>query len=173
MPNTTRVSTSRLRDFEYYQSRIGSLVPSYQTTPPAGMLAIDVVNTEVAKAEWPELYETIGGSDGSSAAMFILPYKPNDGDLHYYLVGKVLISGTSLTGNIISTTFTNANLDANGYFTFNHGIDHTHPMIQLYDENGAQVLSDKIINTSGKSRVKVLGTFTPSISGTWTVQAIG
>lgn len=173
MSSTTRVSTSRLRDFQYYESQIGSLIASYQTTPPAGMLAVDTVNAEVAKADWPELYETIGGRDGSSPDMFILPYKSNEGDLHYYLVGKVLISGTSLTGHVVSTTFTDSDLDSGGYFTFNHGISHTHPIIQIYDENGAQVLSDEINNTSGKSRIKVLGTFTPSISGTWTVQAIG
>lgn len=173
MTNTTRVSTSRLRDFEYLSARIGSLVPSYQSTPPEGMLDISVLNTEVKKADWPELYETIGGEEGTTSEYFILPYKANEADLHYYLVGKVLISDTSMAGKIISGTFTNDNLDANGYYTFIHGITHTHPIVQIYDNNNGTVIPSEVINTSGRSKVKILGDFLSSISGTWTIQVIG
>ena len=173
MSTTTRVSTSRLRDFQYFSAQIGSVVPSYQATPPEGMLAINQLRTEVKKTDWPELYETIGGEDGSTNDYFVLPYKADEDDLHYYLVGKVLISDTSMTGQVISTSFNNNNLDANGYYTFIHGISHTHPIIQIYDNNNGVVIPSEVINTSGKSKVKILGTFLTSISGTWTIQAIG
>lgn len=173
MTNTTRVSTSRLRDFQYLSSQIGSLVPSYQSTPPEGMLDISVLNTEVKKADWPELYETIGGEEGTTSEYFILPYKANEANLHYYLVGKVLISDTSMSGRIISATFNNSSLDNHGYYTFVHGITHTHPMIQVYDNNNGSVIPSEVINTSGRSKVKILGDFLTSIPGTWTIQAIG
>lgn len=172
MANTTLVSTSRLRDFQYYSSQIGSLIPSYQPTPPAGMLDISTLNTEVKKADWPELYQTIGGEDGTTSEYFILPYKANEVDLHYYLVGKVLISDTSMYNTMAQAYFKARDLTA-GYYRFNHGIQHTHPIIQVYDNLNREVVPSEVVNTVGYSRIKLSGEFQSSIEGDWHVIAIG
>lgn len=173
MANTTLVGYRRLKDFELYTGRIGSLVPSYSSTVPAGCLRISSPNTEASKTEWSALYEAIGGADGSSSDMFVLPYKPKEGDLEYYLVGKILLSDESLTGGVVSRTFSYSNLDSQGYFTFNHGISHVNPIIQVYDENNGQVTPTEVINSVGVSKIKIGGYFNPKWTGTWTVRAIG
>lgn len=169
---TTLVSTSRLKDFELLTDRIGSLVPSYLSEPPEGMLRISVQNTEVSKTEWAALYEKIGGKDGTAANTFVLPYKAKEDDLEYYLVGKVIFSDTAASGNVISKRFTSLDLDNDGYFLFQHGISHLNPIIQIRDSNGGQVLVPEIINMSGQSKIKVGGDLT-EVTGTWTALAIG
>lgn len=173
MADTTLVSTSRLKDFELFYDRIGSTIPSYATEPPAGTLRISVPNTEVSKTEWAALYEVIGGEDGSTPDTFVLPYKEKEGDLEYYLVGKVLVSDIVISGNVISQTFTYDDLDDEGYFTFQHGIGHLHPIIQVRDADGGQVLIPKIINEVGQSKLLISGDFRPSWTGTWTAEALG
>lgn len=170
---TTRISTTRLKDFELFTDRIGSLVPSYSSEPPAGMLRISVPNTEVSKTEWAALYEKIGGVDGSTSDTFVLPYKEKEGDLEYYLVGKILFSDIVVNGNVISNNFTLEDLDEEGYFLFNHGINHINPIIQVRDTNGGQVLVEKIINMSGQSKLLIGGRFQKTWEGTWTALAIG
>lgn len=170
---TTKISTSRLKDFELFMDRIGSLVPSYSSEPPAGMLRISVPNTEVSKTEWATLYQKIGGVDGSTSDTFVLPYKEKEGDLEYYLVGKILFSDIVVNGNVISKNFTSSDLDEEGYFLFNHGINHLNPIIQVRDTNGGQVLVEKIVNMSGQSKLLIGGKFQSEIKGTWTVSAIG
>lgn len=173
MSETTLVSTSRLKDFELFYDRIGSTIPSYSAEPPAGTLRISVPNTEVSKTEWAALYEKIGGEDGSTPDTFVLPYKEKEGDLEYYLVGKILISDIVVSGNVISQTFTYDNLDSEGYFLFQHGIGHLHPIIQVRDVDGGQVLIPKIINETGQSKLLIGGRFRPAWEGTWTALALG
>lgn len=173
MSDTTLVSTSRLKDFELFMDRIGSLIPSYSPEPPAGTLRISVPNTEVSKTEWAALYEKIGGEDGSTSDTFVLPYKAKEGDLEYYLVGKVLISDTVVSGNIISQSFTYDSLDEDGYFLFKHGIGHLNPVIQVRDADGGQVIIPKIINEAGQSKLLIGGSMRPSWTGSWTALAIG
>lgn len=169
---TTLVSTSRLRDFELFTSGIGSIISSYQTTPPAGTLRISTPNTEVKKTDYPELYAKIGGRDGSTSEYFVLPYKAKDGDLEHYLVAKILTSDIVASGNVISKTFQYSDLQ-NGYFNFNHGIAHTNPIIQVRDEKGGLVLVEETINTVGNSKLKIAGEFRKDWSGYWTALAIG
>jgi hypothetical protein len=173
MTDTTKVSTSRLKDFELFTGRIGSLVPSYSSEPPAGMLRISVPNTEVSKTEWTALYEVIGGEDGSTSDTFVLPYKAKEGNLEYYLVGKIMFSDLVVSGNVISRTFTFSEVDSDGYFTFNHGINHLNPIIQVRDADGGQVLIEKIINMSGYSKLKISGPNLTKFDGSWTALAIG
>lgn len=174
MPNTTTlVSTSRLKDFELLTSRIGAVIGSYADTTPSGCLYIGQQNTAVSKTEWAELYAKIGGQDGPTAGTFILPYKADDGDLKYYVIGKVLFSDVVASGNIISQSFSYADLDSSGYFTFAHGIDHTNPIILVLNENGGQVLPSEITNSVGQSKIKIDGDFRGSWTGTWKVLAIG
>lgn len=173
MTDTTLVSTSRLKDFELFYGRIGSTIPSYASEPPAGTLRISVPNTEVSKTEWAALYEAIGGEDGSTPDTFVLPYKEKEGDLEYYLVGKVLISDIVVSGNVISQTFTYEDLDNEGYFLFQHGIGHLHPIIQVRDVDGGQTIIPKIINETGQSKLLIGGRFRPAWTGSWTALAIG
>lgn len=173
MANTTLVGYRRLKDFELFTGRIGSLLPSYSSTIPAGCLRISSPNTEVSKTEWSALYEVIGGEDGTTPGTFILPYKPKEGDLEYYLIGKILLSDEALTGSVVSRTFSYSDLDNQGYFTFNHGISHVNPIIQVYDQDEGQVIPMEIINSVGQSKILIGGDFTPSWVGTWTVRAIG
>jgi hypothetical protein len=173
MTDTTKVSTSRLKDFELFTGRIGSLIPSYSSEPPAGTLRISVPNTEVSKTEWAALYEVIGGKDGSTSDTFVLPYRAKEEDLEYYLVGKIMFSDLIVSGNVVSTSFSSSSIDKDGYFTFNHGINHLNPIIQVRDADGGQVMIEKIINASGYSKLKIIGPYQPSITGTWTALAIG
>lgn len=171
--NTTLVSTSRLKDFELLTDRIGSIVPSYSAEPPAGMLRISVPNTEVSKTEWAALYQKIGGADGSTSDTFVLPYKPKEGNLEYYLVGKIMFSDIVVSGNVISKTFSYSDLDSEGYFLFSHGINHLNPIIQVRDTDGGQVLVEKIVNMSGQSKLLIGGRFRSEWEGNWTALAIG
>ena len=171
--NTTLVGISRLKDFELITGRIGSLIPSYSSTIPAGCLRISVPNTEASKTEWAELYSVIGGEDGETPDTFILPYKEKEGDLEYYLVGKILLSDIVATGNTISRSFTSSDLNNDGYFIFNHGIDHINPIIQVYDSNGGQVTVPEVVNSVGQSWIKIIGEMLPTITGTWKATAIG
>ncbi|MBP5469039.1 MAG: hypothetical protein J6Z11_07310 [Candidatus Riflebacteria bacterium] len=174
MPDTTTlVSSSRLKDFELFTGRIGSLVSSYSSEAPSGCLYIGVQNTEVSKTVWAELYDKIGGADGTQPGTFVLPYKADEGSLKYYIVGKVLISDVVASGNVVSQTFSFADLDSSGYYTFNHGIDHTNPIIQVRDENNGMVLIPEIINTIGKSKLKIEGTYRGAWVGSWKALAIG
>lgn len=173
MTDTTQVGISRLKDFTLFENRIGTVIESYASNPPAGCLYIGVEGTEVNKTDWSELYETIGGEDGSTSAKFVLPYKADDGAIKHYLVGKVLLSDVSASGNISIATFNNADLDNNGYYTFSHGIGHTHPILQMYDQNNDEVLISNVTNSVGQSKIFVLGNYRGRILGTWTVLAIG
>lgn len=171
--DTTLVGTSRLKDFELFTGRIGSTVSSYSSEPPAGCLYIGVNNTAVSKTEWSELYAKIGGADGSTPGTFILPYKADEGNLKYYIVGKVLISDIVVSGTIISQDFSYNDLDSSGYYTFHHGIAHTNPIIQVRDEHGGMVIVPEIINSVGQSKLKIDGTYRGSWTGTWKALAIG
>ena len=173
MVDTTLVSTSRLKDFEFLTGRIGSLISSYSNEAPSGCLYIGNQNTEVSKTEWSELYSKVGGSDGSEPDTFILPYKADEDSLKFYIVGKVLMSDVVASGNIISQDFSYNDLDASGYFTFNHGIGHTNPIIQVRDEHGGMVQVPEIINSVGQSKLKIDGTFISEWTGTWKALAIG
>lgn len=173
MVETTLVGLKRLKDFTLFENRIGTVIPSYVDEPPAGCLYLGNNNTQVSKTEWSELYEAIGGADGSTSGTFVLPYKPDEGDIKYYIVGKVLISDVTTSGNISIATFTNADLDVNGRYTFLHGIGHTHPILQLIDNNGREVVIAETTNSVGQSVFKVTGDYLPSITGTWEVRAIG
>lgn len=168
---TTKIPTSMLKDFELFKTNIGGLIPSYCKTPPAGTLRISVPNTEVSKTEWATLYETIGGKDGSTSDTFVLPYKEKEGDLEYYLVGKVLYSDIVNTGNVISQVFSIKDFGEDGYFLFEHGIGHLHPIIQVRDTNGGDLPIRKTINEIGQSRI---GFYIKPIEGEeWTISAIG
>ena len=171
--NTTLVSLSRLKDVEFITGRIGSLIPSYSSTVPAGCLRISSPNTEASKTEWAELYAVIGGEDGETPGTFILPYKAKEGDLEYYLVGKVLISDITVSGNTVTQSFTQSDINANGQFIFHHGIGHINPIIQVYNADGGQVLIPEVINSVGESWIKITGNFCPTITGTWKAIAIG
>ena len=171
--NTTLVGLNRLKEFELISGRIGSLIPSYSSDVPAGCLRISSPNTEVLKTDWPELYAKIGGQDGSSSDYFVLPYKPKEGDLEYYLIGKVLFDTTYMNGSIVVSNFTNGDLDAQGCFTFHHGINHTTPIIQIADSSGARVIPSEIINSVSQSKIKITGDYLESITGTWTALAVG
>lgn len=167
--DTTKVGLSRLKDFEYLSSYIGCYVPSALAEPPLGMLRVSVQGAEASKTEYAALYQKIGGEDGSTPDMFVLPYVPKVGDVEYYLVGKVMYSDTVVNGNIISYTFTNENLDENGYLVFQHGINHLNPIIQVKDSTGTFVWPVEVINMSGISKIKIGRTF----NGTWTALAAG
>lgn len=171
--NTTLVGSSRLKDVEFATGRIGSLIPSYSSTIPAGCLRISSPNTEASKTEWAELYAKIGGEDGETPGTFILPYKPKEGDLEYYLIGKILLSDIIATGNVVSQSFSQADLNANGQYIFNHGIGHINPIIQVYNADGGQVLIPEVINSVGQSWLKITGNFRSTITGTWKAIAIG
>ena len=173
MTDTTLVSTSRLKDFDLFTGRIGSIISSYSSEAPAGCLYIGQQNTAVSKTEWAELYAKIGGSDGSTSGTFILPYKADEGTLKHYIIGKVLISDIVVSGNIISQSFSYNDLDSSGYYTFHHGINHTNPMIQVVDENGGMVVVPEIINSVGQSKLKIGGTYRGSWTGSWKALAIG
>lgn len=173
MANTTLVSTSRLKDFELFRTRIGCLLPSYLSEPPAGCLRISVPNTEVSKTEWSELYEVIGGKDGTNPNNFVLPYKAKEGDLEYYLVGKVLISDITESGNVVTQTFTKQDLTKDGYFIFKHGIGHTNPILQVLDGRNGQVLVTETLNSVGQSSVLVEGYFHDMKDAVYTILAIG
>lgn len=171
--NTTLVGLSRLKDVEIITGRIGSLISSYSSEVPAGCLRISSPNTEASKTEWAELYAKIGGEDGSTFDSFILPYKAKEGDLEYYLVGKVLLSDIIATGNTVSQSFTQADLNTNGQYIFHHGIGHINPIIQIYNAEGGQVLIPEVVNSVGQSWIKITGEMLPTITGTWKAVAIG
>lgn len=173
MTNSTLVGINRLKDFSLFENRIGTVIQSYVSTPPAGCLYIGQQGTEVSKTEWAELYAAIGGQTGSTSDMFILPYKADDGAIKYFIVGKVLLSDITTSGNVSVSTFTQADLDQNGYYTFVHGIGHTHPIIQMYDQNGNEVKLAAVINSVGQSKVHITSAFRTRIQGTWTILAIG
>lgn len=166
---TTLVGLSRLKDFEFLANQIGSYVPSSLPEPPLGTLRVSVEGAEASKTEWAALYEKIGGEDGSTPDKFKLPYVPKQGNLEYYLIGKVLYGDLLVSGNTISQTFTKDDLDDYGYYVFNHGIEHLNPIIQVTDEDGGQVTLVEVINTTGSSKIKIGYHFT----GTWKATAIG
>lgn len=169
----TKVGINRLKDFSIYEGRIGTIIESYSNTPPAGCLYLGNRNTQVSKTDWSELYNIIGGEDGTTSGTFILPYKADENNIKSYIVGKVLLSEITTSGNVVVSNFTQADLDSNGYYTFHHGIGHTHPIVQLYDNNGNQVGIAKLTNSVGQSKLQVTSSFNPTITGVWTVQAIG
>jgi hypothetical protein len=173
MPITTKVGLNRLKDFSIFEGRIGTVIESYSSTPPAGCLYIGEENTEVSKTEWSELYEAIGGSEGSSPDKFVLPYKADDGKIKHYLVGKVLLSEITTSGNVVVATFSQDNIDADGCYTFIHGIGHIHPILQLFDQNGDEVILSKVNNTIGQSKVQITSVWRATIRGNWTILAIG
>lgn len=167
--DTTLVGLSRLKDFEYLSGQIGCYLPSSLPEPPAGTLRVSQPGLEASKTEWSALYEKIGGTDGSTSDKFVLPYIPKQGDLEYYLIGKVLYADMVISGNTIAQSFTNVDVDGNGYFIFNHGISHLNPLIQIQDEDGGDVFLTEIINMSGLSKIKIGHAFT----GTWKAIATG
>ena len=171
--SSTLVGLSRLKDFSIFENRIGTVVQSYVSNPPAGCLYIGNQGVEVSKTEWSELYAAIGGEDGSDSTKFVLPYKADDGALKHYLVGKVLVSDITQSGNNVVATFTNSDLDANGYYTFRHGIGHINPILQLYDNNNEMISMVEVINSVGQSKIKIAGTYLETITGTWKVIAVG
>lgn len=168
---TTKIPTSMLKDFQLFTDRVGSLIPSYQKEPPAGTLRISIPNTEVSKTEWAALYEAIGGKDGSTSDTFVLPYKEKEGDLEYYLIGKVLYSDIVNTGNVISQVFSSEDVNGTGTFLFHHGIGHLHPIIQVRDANGGDVPIRGIINEVGQSRISFY--ISPIVGDEWTALAVG
>lgn len=169
----TKVGINRLKDFSIYEGRIGTIIESYSNTPPAGCLYLGNRNTQVSKTDWSELYNIIGGEDGSTSGTFVLPYKADENNIKSYIVGKVLLSEITTSGNVVVSNFTQSDLDSNGYYTFHHGIGHIHPIIQLYDNNGNQVGIAKLTNSVGQSKLQVTSPFNSTITGVWTVQAIG
>lgn len=165
---TTKVGTSRLKDFELLTNQIGCYVPSSLPEPPIGMLRVSSPGLEAKKSDWPELYAKIGGEDGSTDEFFILPYVPKIDDLEFYLVGKIIFSNTIVSGNTVTQSFTSTDLDSQGYYKFSHGISHLNPIIQISDSSGGFVLPVEIINSVGLSKIKI-----GSMTGTWKVTAIG
>lgn len=169
----TKVGINRLKDFSIYEGRIGTIIESYSNTPPAGCLYLGNRNTQVSKTDWSELYNIIGGEDGTTSGTFVLPYKADENNIKSYIVGKVLLSEITTSGNVVVSNITQNDLDSNGYYTFHHGIGHIHPIIQLYDNNGNQVGIAKLTNSVGQSKLQVTSSFNPTITGVWTIQAIG
>lgn len=170
MAKTTLIPTSMLKDFQLFTSHVGSLIPSYRKEPPAGTLRISVPNTEVSKTEWAALYEAIGGEDGSTSDTFVLPYKEKEGDLEYYLVGKVIYTDIVNTGRVISQVFTSEDFDNKCCFLFKHGIGHLHPIIQIRNADGTLYNDYSIINEVGQSRIFMDNSI---IQDEWTILAVG
>lgn len=170
MAKQTLIPTSMLKDFQIFSGHIGSLIPSYRKEPPAGTLRISVPNTEVSKTEWASLYEAIGGEDGSTSDTFVLPYKPKEGDLEYYLVGKVLYTDIVNNGRVVSQLFTKEDFDNKNCFLFKHGIGHLRPIIQIRNADGTLFDNYSVVNEVGQSRIY---TDKDLVEGEWTILAVG
>ena len=165
----TLVSTSRLKDFELMLNQIGNYVISSTNTPPLGMLDVSSPSS-VSKEDYLELYLKIGGADDpTDPNKFQLPVlAPLPTGQKYYLVGKVIYSNTFLSNSTVTTTFGPEDLDSGGYFQFNHGINHTNPLIQIKDPQGGIVLPTRSLSNLGSTKV-LIGT----VIGTHTITAVG
>lgn len=173
MTDTTLVGLTRLRDVQIFENRIGTVVQSYSTNPPAGCLYLGNDGTEVSKTEWIELYTAIGGEDGSDSSKFVIPYLPDSGSLKHYIVGKILLTDINTSGNVAVKTFTQQDLDSSGRITFIHGFGHNHPILQLLDQNMNEVQISNRSDSVGQVRINITSSFNPTITGTWTLLAIG
>ena len=174
MTDTTLVGITRLKDVQIFENRIGTVIGTFASEGPAGCLYLGTENTEVSKTEWIELYTAIGGSDGSDPTKFVLPYVPDASNgMKYYIVGKVLLTDINSSGNVSVKSFDQSDLDQNGYITFIHGFGHNHPMLQLFDNNGNEVQLFGCINSVGQVKVQISSSFRPTITGYWTLLAIG
>lgn len=170
--STTNVTVSKIEDFTLYSSPVGTQVTIYGTkTEAQGYLLPN--GSEKLKSEWLELWNTGGFEEGSDADHFVLPNitQPENTNQHIYIVGKVLLSNVVSLANAngVTTSFTNNDLTNDKSYVFNHGIGHTYPIVQVYDNNGWLVPSFSIVNSVGSSTIQ-LGR---DIVGTWRVIAYG
>ena len=169
---STKVITGRIAEFKLYSSSVGSFVQTVRDdlTEEEGFLVPD--GHEVEKSKWLELYSMKDFPDGTTEEFFVLPAiaQPTDGT-HIYLVGKVLSSDTvnMAQGHGAAKNFTAADLDANGVLTFDHGIAHINPLLQVIDNNNNMALPTEVVNTVGHSKIKI----GREIIGTWQVLAYG
>lgn len=171
MSFSTKVSTQRLREFQLFSNPINTYITSNrELTEDEGFLIPD--GREVLKAEWLELYNSGSFTDGTTAEYFVLPVKeqPTDGS-HIYLIGKILNSNVVNfdNGHAAVMTFTSNDLDENYNLTFQHGIAHINPIIQVTDEKGNLCLPIQVVNTVGQSKI-LIGR---KIEGTWKVVIYG
>ena len=168
---TTKVKISRIEGFENITSKIGEYVITDLEQPKAGYISVaeeQILN----KTDWPDLYATGAYEDGLEEGTFIVPATSSPVSNKYvYLVGKILSSNTAYfnEGHGASLTFGNADLDSNHTLTFNHGIAHINPIIQLMDSYGTQVNAHHISNSVGVSKIG----FGREIQGVWKVVAYG
>lgn len=169
---STKVITGRIAEFRLYSSSVGSFIQTVRDdlTEEEGFLVPD--GHEVEKAKWLELYNMKDFPDGTTEDYFILPAiaQPTDGT-HIYLVGKVLSSDTvnMAQGHGAAKSFTKTDLDENGILTFDHGIGHINPLLQILDNNNNAAWPVEVTNTVGRSRIKI----GRQITGTWKVIAYG
>lgn len=169
---STKVITGRIEEFKLYSSSVGSFVQTVRDdlTEEEGFLVPD--GHEVEKAKWLELYNMKDFPDGTTEEFFVLPSiaQPTDGT-HIYLVGKVLTSDTvnMAQGHGAAKSFTYADLDENQILTFDHGIAHINPLIQIYDNHSNLTMPTEVVNTVGRSRIKI----GRKIDGTWKVIVYG
>ena len=169
---STKVITGRIEEFKLYSSSVGSFIQTVRDdlTEEDGFLIPD--GHEVEKAKWLELYNMKDFPDGTTEEFFILPAiaQPTDGT-HIYLVGKVLTSDTvnMAQGHGAAKSFTYNDLDENGVLTFDHGIAHINPLIQILDNQNNVALPIQVVNTVGRSQVKI----GREIIGTWKIIAYG
>lgn len=168
---STKVIPGRIEGFKLYSSSVGSFVQTVRDdlTEEEGFLVPD--GHEVLKSDWVELYNLKEYLDGTTEDFFVLPAigQPTDGT-HIYLVGKVLSSDTvnMAQGHGAAKSFTNVDLE-NGVLTFDHGIAHINPLIQVTDNNNNMTLPLQVINTVGRTKV----TIGRQIEGTWRITAYG
>lgn len=171
MTFSTKVSTERILDFQLFSNPINTFIRSNrELTEDQGFLIPD--GSEVKKTKWTELYNSGNFKDGSTSDYFVLPNvaQPTDGT-HIYLIGRVLNSNVISfdDGRASVMNFTNDNLDANKILTFEHGIGHINPMIQVTDNKGNVALPIQVVNTVGTTKVKI----GREIEGTWRIVAYG
>lgn len=168
---TTKVDTSRIKGFKTFSNPINTYLQSNRTlTEDEGFLVPD--GHEVLKQDWLDLYNSGTFPDGTTEDYFILPsiVQPTDGS-KIYLIGKVLNSNTvnMADGHGVAKNFTNADLDSNKVLTFDHGIAHINPIIQVTDNNNNIVLPIQVVNIVGQSKIKI----GREITGTWKVVVYG
>lgn len=171
MSFSTKVNSKRIQDFQLFTNPLNTYVLSNrQLTEQEGFLTPD--GSEVKKADWLELYNSGTFADGSTEEYFVLPNipQPTDGS-HLYLIGKILNSNTVNfdDGHGAVMNFTDAELDSNKILTFQHGIAHINPIIQITDNNGNVCLPTQVVNTVGSTKVKI----GRPITGTWKIVAYG
>jgi hypothetical protein len=171
MKPSTRVSTQRIKDFQLFSNPINTYIYSNkELSEEAGFLL--PAGQEVLKTSWLELYNSGEFPDGSTEEYFVLPNvaQPEDGR-KIYLIGKVLNSNTVNfnEGHAASMTFTSDDLDSDLNITFQHGIAHLNPIIQVIDNNNCICLPIAVLNSVGQTKIRIGRV----ISGTWKVVAYG